>query len=157
MMDALKYPLETAQSYLNLGQAREALTVLEDVPLMHRQDDSYEHMLIEVYLAMERWDKAYEAATDLLADSRHDGLAAVQIAVALLEMNREDAAESVLATAHQSAAEDPRFHYLKARLLARDGLRDEARAALAQAIDMDPGMATKAANLPGMARLLGEL
>lgn len=157
MIDALKYPLETAKSYLNLGRAREALTVLEDVPLMHRTNDDYEHMLIEVFLGMERWDRAYEAASALLADSREDGLAAVQMAVALLEMNREDAAESVLADAHPSAAQDPRFYFLKARLLARDGLRDDARIALGQAIDMDPAMATKAAGLPGMARLLGEL
>jgi predicted Zn-dependent protease len=157
MMDVLKYPLDTAQSFLNLGRGREALAVLEEVPLMHRTDDRYEHLLVEVYLGMERWDKAYEAATALLAESPDDGLASVQIAVSLLEMNKEDAAESVLADAHESAKADARYHYLKARLLARDGLREEARAALAAALDINPDIAKKAAALPGMARLLGEL
>lgn len=157
MMDVLKYPLDTARSYLNLGRAREALTVLEDVPLMHRQDDRYEHMMVEVYLGMERWDKAYEIATELLAGTPADGLASVQVAVSLLEMGREDPAEAVLADAHESAREDARYYYLQARLLARDGKREEARAALSQAIEMNPDIVKKAATLPGMARLMSEL
>jgi predicted Zn-dependent protease len=157
MMDVLKYPLDTARAYLNLGRAREALAVLEDVPMMHRQDDRYEHLLVEVHLGMERWDKAYEIAAGLLEGTPEDGLASVQLAVSLLEMGKEEAAESVLAEAHESAREDARYFYLQARLLARDRRLEEARAALATAIRMNPDMAARAANLPGMARLLAEL
>lgn len=156
-MDTLKYPLDTAQAYLNLGRAREALNILEDVPLIQRQDDRYEHMLVEVYLGMERWDKAYETASELLLNTPADGMAAVQIAVSLLEMGKEEAAENVLAQAHESAQADARFHYLHARMHMRDGRRAEAVAALTRAIDMDPDMAKRAAGLPGMARLLAEL
>jgi tetratricopeptide (TPR) repeat protein len=154
-VDILSGHLRKVRGYLNLGKPRRALFILEEIPTHHRTDDRYERMEFEVYMAMERWDKALEVANELVMEFREDAEAKIFRSWSLLELGMIESALDTLDQIPTDGLDDARYHYVLARLMMRFGHDQLARESLDRAIDLDPDMAKIAASLPGTARLMG--
>lgn len=153
----LRWGLSFARGYLDMGMLAAAERELNRLSVRHRCYADVIELRVRVLLARGRYEKAAWLARS--AAKVYPGVAEFYLyaARAYEALERPDQAKAVWVSAPSLFHVSGVFHYNLARFEAQLGNRTSAREHIALAIELDPAMADRAENDPGLRELLAGL
>jgi tetratricopeptide (TPR) repeat protein len=142
--------LEAAQGYLGLGMALEAFNELEEIAAAKRAHPRVLKVRFEVCRALEQWELGAEIARHLAGLEPDDPLHRANLAQCVRHLEGPAAAAEILEAAVERCPEVGSLRLGLAVELCAAGRVDEGKAALREAIKIDPQLRAVALDHPGL-------